>query len=143
MAHINDLPFLKDAQVALSILSSCVSLSFLSHLDNLSFLFLPISFDKFEQENYVGMWGHYGFKVMGIYYGSLMGHQAQLLVSFGGIGFLFMDNYTPSTFLGSLVLVALYLCCKFLIFNESFWKSMFLRLKEATPPSVMPLCSSK
>ncbi len=42
-----------------------------------------------------------------------------------------MENYTPFTFLGSLALVALYLCSKFPIFNESFWKSMFLKLKEA------------
>jgi hypothetical protein len=51
----------------------CRSLTFLSHLDNPSFLFLPISFDKFRQESYVGMWGHYGLKVMRIYSGLVNG----------------------------------------------------------------------
>jgi hypothetical protein len=43
----------------------CHLLTFLSHLNNASFLL--ISFGKFQQENYVGMWGHYGSRVMGVY----------------------------------------------------------------------------
>jgi hypothetical protein len=39
---------------------------FLSHLDKL-FLFLLISFNKFQQNNYVSMWKHYGSKVLGVY----------------------------------------------------------------------------
>jgi hypothetical protein len=42
-----------------------------------------------------------------------------------------MDNYAPSTFLRNLALVALYPCSKFPTFNKLFWKSMFLKLREA------------
>jgi hypothetical protein len=62
---------------------------------------------------------------------SLMEHPAQLWISFGAISLLFMDNYAPSTFLRNLALVALYPCSKFPTFNKLFWKSMFLKLREA------------
>ncbi len=52
----------------------CRSLTFLSHLDNPFFLFLFVSFDKFQQESYVGMWGHDGLKVMGVYSRLINGH---------------------------------------------------------------------
>jgi hypothetical protein len=29
------------------------------------FIFFHVSFGEFQQENYVGMWGHYGSRVMG------------------------------------------------------------------------------
>jgi hypothetical protein len=35
------------------------------------FFFLPISFNEFQQESYVGMWGHYGSKTMGVFSGPL------------------------------------------------------------------------
>ncbi len=41
--------------------------------------------------------------------------QAQLLITFGGIGLFSMEDYAPSTFLGSWVLVAPYLCFRFCI----------------------------
>jgi len=47
--------------------------------------------------------------------GPLSGCQVQLLISFGGISFLFMEDYAPSVFLGSWALVALYLCSRFCI----------------------------
>jgi hypothetical protein len=49
----------------------CSSLTFLFHMDNTSFLFLLISFGRFRQESYVGMWGHYGSKIVGIFLGPL------------------------------------------------------------------------
>ncbi len=50
--------------------------------------------------------------------GPLARRQAQLPISFGGIGILSMENYAPSAFLGSWVLVASYLCSRFHIFDR-------------------------
>jgi len=35
-------------------------------MNNTFFFFFPISFDGFRQESYASMWGHYGFKIMGV-----------------------------------------------------------------------------
>jgi hypothetical protein len=43
----------------------CYSSTFLSHLDNTSFLHVFLG--EFQQESYAGLWGHYGSKVMKIY----------------------------------------------------------------------------
>jgi hypothetical protein len=40
-------------------------------MDNTSFFFLLVFFGKFWQESYVGMWGHYGSKIMGVFLGPL------------------------------------------------------------------------
>ncbi len=54
-----------------------------------------------------------------IFQGPLARHHAQLLISFGGISFLSMENCAPSTFFRELnFLVAPYLCFKFHIFNR-------------------------
>jgi hypothetical protein len=45
----------------------CSSLTFLSHKNNTSFFFLPVSFGRFQQENYAGMWGHYESKIVGVF----------------------------------------------------------------------------
>jgi hypothetical protein len=50
--------------------------------------------------------------------GPLVRHQTQLPISFGGIGFLFMDDCAPFVFLGSWALMAPYLCSRFRIFNS-------------------------
>jgi hypothetical protein len=50
----------------------CSSLTFLSHMNNIYF-FLFVFFDGFRQENYVGMWGNYGFEIVGIFSGPLRG----------------------------------------------------------------------
>jgi hypothetical protein len=42
-----------------------------------------------------------------------------------------MEDYAPSTFLKSWVLVALYLCFRFHIFDNLFWMNMFFKLKGA------------
>jgi len=56
----------------LSILSSCVTcqLSYLTHkvfffFFSFFFFFFHVFFGEFQQENYVGMWEHYGSRVMG------------------------------------------------------------------------------
>ncbi len=46
----------------------CSSLTFLSHKNNTFFFFL-IFFYRFWQGNYVGMWGHYGSKIVRIFSG--------------------------------------------------------------------------
>jgi hypothetical protein len=47
--------------------------------------------------------------------GPLARCQVQLLISFGGIGLLSMEDCAPSVFLGNWVLVVLYLCSRFCI----------------------------
>ncbi len=43
----------------------CNLLTFFFHTDNTSFIL--VFFNKFQQENYVGMWGHYGSKIMRVF----------------------------------------------------------------------------
>ncbi len=119
MAHIDDLPLFKNTQVALGILSSCVihQPSYLTEtiLPFSSFPSLLVGFN-IELCKYVGtLWvqGHGS-----LLKGPLTRCQAQLLIYFDGIGFLFMENCTASTFLGSWVLVAPYLCSMFFIFDK-------------------------
>jgi hypothetical protein len=50
--------------------------------------------------------------------GPLTRRQVRLLTSFGGIGFIFMEDCAPFVFLGNWALVALYLCFRFCIFNK-------------------------
>jgi hypothetical protein len=45
----------------------CNSTTFLSHMDNVTFFFLHVSFSEFQQENYAGMWGHYESKIVGVF----------------------------------------------------------------------------
>jgi hypothetical protein len=45
-------------------------------------------------------------------------YQVRLLISFGGTGFISTEDYAPFNFLGSWILVALYLYFKFHIFNK-------------------------
>jgi len=44
--------------------------------------------------------------------------RAQLLISFGGIGLLFMKDYAPSAFQRNWPLVVPYLCSRFCIFDR-------------------------
>jgi len=65
VAHINNLPFLGNDQVVLGILSSCVARQpsyFTRTIPPPSCLFRG-----FRRENYVGMWGHYGSKIVGVF----------------------------------------------------------------------------
>jgi hypothetical protein len=63
------------------------------------------------------MYGHYRSKIMGVFSGPL--NEASCLITniFNGISLLFMEDYAPSTFLGSWALVAPYLCSRFHIFD--------------------------
>ncbi len=50
--------------------------------------------------------------------GHVTRHQARLLISFGGIGLLSMENCAPSAIIGSQMLVVPYLCFRFRIFDK-------------------------
>ncbi len=54
------------------------------------------------------MWGHYGYWVMGVYSGPLNGVLGSIIDSFGGVSFLFMEDYATFSFQGSWVLVVPY-----------------------------------
>jgi hypothetical protein len=98
----------------------CNSLTFLSHMNNISFFFLLVSFGEFQQENYVGMWGHYGSRIMGVFLRPFS--EASSLTTniflLCGMGLLTMEDCAPFVFLGSWALVAPYLCFRFYIFNR-------------------------
>jgi len=66
----------------------CCSSTFLSHLDNTSFLFLFISFGKFWPKKMQVCGDIMGPRSQESIQGSLMGHQTQPPISFGGIGLL-------------------------------------------------------
>jgi hypothetical protein len=44
----------------------CSSSTFISHMDNTYFFFLPIFSSGFWQRSYISRWGHYGSKIMGV-----------------------------------------------------------------------------
>ncbi len=98
----------------------CHLSTFLSHLDNISsFLFLLASFDKIFMQVCGDIMGPRSWESI---QGPLMRCQAWLPISFGGIGLLSMEVCSPSTFLGSWILVVLYSCSKFCIFNRPISK---------------------
>jgi hypothetical protein len=70
MAHTNNFFLLGDTQVALGILSSCITRrpSYLTLTVPPSSFF---SFITFRQESYASMWGHYGSRIMGVFSGPL------------------------------------------------------------------------
>jgi len=119
MAHIDDLPFLANAHVVLEILSSCVTcqLYYLTQtiLLSFSFLFLLAGFNRRIMQICGDITGPRSWES---FQGPLARHQAQLLISFGGIGCIFMEDCVPFIFLGSWVLMALYLCFNFCIFYK-------------------------
>jgi hypothetical protein len=61
--------------------------------------------------------------------GPLTRCQAQLLISFVGIGLIFMEDCAPSIFLGSWALVALYLCSRFCIFDRPILEEYVSQVK--------------
>jgi len=87
-------------------------------MDNTSF-FPLISFSKFRQESYAGMWGHYGSKIVGGFSGPFNEALGSTTISIGGINFFSMEDCAPSTFLRSWALVAPYLCFRFCIFDKT------------------------
>jgi hypothetical protein len=103
----------------LEILFSCVTcqLYYLTQtiLPSSSFLSLLAGFNKRVMQICGDITGPRSWES---FQGPLARHQAQLLISFGGIGVIFMEDCVPSIFLESWVLVGLYLCSKFCIFNR-------------------------
>ncbi len=64
------------------------------------------------------MWGHYGFKVMGIYSRPLNGVSCSITNFLWWCRPFIYGGCAPSTFLGSWVLVVPYLCSRFCIFDR-------------------------
>jgi hypothetical protein len=119
MVHIDDLPLLGNAHVVLGILSSCVicwpSYFTWTIFHFPSFMSFLVGFDNKVIQ--------VGVNIMGLrswesFQGPLMRRQVQLLISFSGIGLLFMENCAPSTFIGNWALVVPYLCARFHIFDR-------------------------
>jgi hypothetical protein len=64
VVHIDDLPFLGNAQAVLGILSSCVA----CQPSYFTWTILPSClFWRVSKGSYACMWGHYGSKIMGIF----------------------------------------------------------------------------
>jgi hypothetical protein len=120
VVHIDDIFILRNTQIASGILSSCVTNRpfYLIRTILLSFFF-RVFFGEFQQYSYVGTWGHYGSRVMGIYSRPLNGASSPTTnLLYGDIGLLSMDIYAPSVFLKSWALVVVCLCSKFHIFDR-------------------------
>jgi hypothetical protein len=104
----------------LEILSSCVTCQLYYFTQTIlpyaSFLFLLAGFNKRVMQICGDITGPRSWES---FQGPLTRHQAQLLISFGGIGVIFMEDCVPSIFLRSWALVGLYLCSKFFIFYRS------------------------
>jgi hypothetical protein len=63
--------------------------------------------------------------------GPLAKRQVQLLISFGGMGLLSMEDYAPSIFLRSWALMVPYLCSKFRIFNRPILKEYVFQIENS------------
>jgi hypothetical protein len=83
-------------------------------MDNIFFFFFLVSFSGFWHKSYVGMWGHYGFKIVEVFLGPF----SQVLGLTIDILWWYMPSFygrlCPICFLRSWVLVVLYLCFRFL-----------------------------
>jgi hypothetical protein len=64
------------------------------------------------------MWGHYGFRIMGVFLGPFSEALDSTTNIFWWCKFFSMENCAPSTFLRNWALVALYLCFRFHIFDR-------------------------
>jgi hypothetical protein len=98
MAHIDVLPLLGDTQIALGIMSSCVAHqpSYLTRtISPSSFLPLLVGFNRKRMQVCADIMGS---RLWESFKGPLVKCQIQLPTSFGGIGFLFMEDCTPSFF---------------------------------------------
>jgi hypothetical protein len=97
----------------------CSLSTFLSHIDNtFLFFFLPTSFGRFQQESYVGMWGHYGYKIVKVFlepFSKVSSSTTDILRWYRPF---FMEDCAPTYLSRELVLVAPYLCFRFCIFNK-------------------------
>ncbi len=100
MAHIDVLPLLGDTQIALGIMFSCVAHrpSYFTRTISPSFLPLLVGFNRKLMQVCGDIMGP---RLWESFKGPLVKCQTQLPTSFGGIGLLFMEDCTPSFFLGS------------------------------------------
>ncbi len=74
--------------------------------------------------------GHYGSRIVGVFLGPLsevLGSTTDIL---GGINLLSMEDYAPSAFLGSWVLVVSYLCYRFHIFDKPILEDYVSQVEE-------------
>ncbi len=68
------------------------------------------------------MWGHYGSMVMEVYLGPF-NEASNLTIDFlSWYRPFFMEDYAPFAFLRNRVLMALYLCSRFCIFDKHILK---------------------
>jgi hypothetical protein len=107
-----------DALVALGILTSCVIHWPFYFTWTIYIFFLFVFFMGFDKRIMYVCGDIMGPRLWEIFQGLLARHHAQLLISFGGLGFFSMEDCAPFVFLGSWILVAPYLCFKFHIFNR-------------------------
>jgi hypothetical protein len=78
----------------------CNSLTFLFHMNNI-FFFLFVFFMGFDKRIMYVCGDIMGPRLWEIFQGLLARHHAQLLISFGGLGFFSIEDCAPSAFLGS------------------------------------------
>jgi hypothetical protein len=96
----------------------CNALTFLSHMNNISFFFLLVSLGKFQHENYVSMWGHYGLRIVQVFLGppsKVLGLTINILWWYGPSRY---EGLCPIFFLKSWVLMVPYLYFRLRIFNR-------------------------
>jgi hypothetical protein len=130
VSHINNFPLLGGAQVALGILFSCVARwLFLFHSTNTSFFFLLVSFGEFWQENYVGMWGHYGSIIMGVYSGPFSETLGLTIDLFGWYRPFIYGGLCPIYFSRELGFSGSYLCSRFCIFDRFVLEKYVIKLR--------------
>jgi hypothetical protein len=116
---MDDFLFLGDVHVGLGILSSCIihrpSYFTRTILLYFSFLYFLVGFNRRIMQicgDIMGLRSWESFQ------GPLARCQVRLPISFGGTNLLSMEDCAPFTFLGSWVLVILYLYSRFHIFNK-------------------------
>ncbi len=107
----------------------CSSLTFLCHMDNISF-FLLISFDRFQWENYVGMWGHYRSKIMWIFLRPFSKTSSLTIDILCWYMPSFYGKLCPIYFFGELCFSGTYLWFKFHIFDKHVLEKHVYQVEE-------------
>jgi hypothetical protein len=106
----------------------CQSLTFLSHLNSMSFFFLLVFFDEFQQKSYESCGDIMDPRSWESIPGPLVGYRVQLLKYFRGINLLSIEDYAHLLFKG--IRLWFHICVLgFVFFIDPFWNSMIFRLK--------------
>ncbi len=130
VVHIDDLPFMGNAHVILSILSFCVARWSYYFTWIIFFFFLLVSFGKLWHESYVGRWGHYGSKIVGVFLRPLSEALGSTFNMFWGYKLFLYGGLCPIYFFRELGFWWLHICALSFIFSiDPFWRSMFIGLK--------------